>query len=37
MAAVTLALARGVGALPASFEPTAGVPGAPGAGVARPW
>jgi hypothetical protein len=33
-AAMILALERGVGILPASFEPTAGVAG--GAGVARP-
>lgn len=33
-AAVMLALESGVGTLPASFEPTAGVAG--GAGVARP-
>ena len=36
--ALILALASGVGALPANFEPTAGVAGvAGGAGVARPW
>lgn len=35
MLALIPILASGVGALPASFEPTAGVAG--GAGVARPW